>query len=392
MNIALIVTGSIAAYKSAELVRELAKRGHSVQVVMSAGAQRFITPLTLQTLSNRRVATDLWSLEEENSIGHIRIADEADLVLVAPASANFIAKAALGGCEDISQTVFLASKAAKLICPAMNVNMWENAATQQNIELLKQRGIHILEPASGELACGWVGAGRLPEVSVIVDAAEKTIRKPLIGQTIVVTAGPTREAIDPMRVISNLSSGKTGSQIAMRATELGAKVVFLAGPGVQTDLPNIGFESALELQEKLQTVLRAVHQETTLIMAAAPADFRPESPSVSKSNLPKDEAFTLRLIPNPDILLEIGEQRGDFPLLKAVVAFAAEDATGMVDRAQIKLRRKKADFIVANDVQKVVNREETEFFLLSKEGRLVNSGPLHKREAAHWLLQQLFGF
>ena len=396
MRIVLIITGSISAYKSAELARELIKRGHSVQPVMSEGAQKFITPLTLQTLTTRTVATNLWSLEEENSIGHIKIADEADLILVAPASANFIAKIACGFAEDICQTIMLATTAPVLICPAMNVNMWNNTATKENIQVLLKRGVKILEPDSGELACGWEGQGRLPELGKIVKAAEDALRDtlPLMGKKIVITAGPTREQIDPMRVITNLSSGKTGVAIAKAASQKGAEVVLLNGPGVssQLDVRQISYQSALDLQSKLEGVLSedTTASEVSLIMAAAPADFRPENISATKTNFSKEEAITLKLVPNPDIVKGIAERRADFKKLKNIIAFAAEDVDGLEKKAEKKLIAKKLDFIVANDVQKSVIQDETEFLLIGKDGSKRSSGKLTKSAAGNWLIKELF--
>lgn len=395
MNICLIITGSIAAYKSAELVRELVKLGHSVQAIMTQGAQKFITPLTLQTLTNKAVATDLWSLEEEHSIGHIRIADEADLVVVAPASANFIAGIAGGFALDIAQTVFLAATCPVLVCPAMNVNMLNNSVTKENVEKLKSRGIRVLEPATGELACGWVGQGRLPDITDIIAEIERIIPQPLKGKSVVVTAGPTREKIDPMRVITNLSSGKTGFEIASQAQRLGAEVKFLAGPGVSVpDGVDVSyFESAEDLNKLLNQVILDLKEvkDITLIMTAAPADFRPEN--VSDAKLPKnsDKHSSIKLTLNPDIIKAIAERRSEFGNLTNIVAFSATDEDGLFEKATKKLNEKKVDFVVANVISTSVNQELTELFLIDRQGLRGSSNRVPKRAAAKWLLQEIFG-
>lgn len=395
MNICLVITGSIAAYKSAELARELVKLGHTVQAVMSQGAQKFITPLTLQTLTNKAVATDLWSLEEEHSIGHIRIADEADIIVVAPASANFIAGIAGGFALDIAQTIFLASTCPTLICPAMNVNMFENQATKDNLEKLKSRGFRILEPATGELACGWIGQGRLPDIADIIAEIDKIIPQPLKGKSVIVTAGPTREKIDPMRVITNLSSGKTGFEIASEAYRLGADVKFLAGPGVvpPTGVEVINFESASDLNSCLHETISKLGdaKEVTLVMAAAPADFRPENQSQVKLPKASQDNSSIKLTLNPDIIKGVAERRAEYPNLKNIVAFSATDSDGLIEKAREKLSQKGADFIVANVVSTSVNQEMTELFLIDKNGLLGSSSRVEKKVAAKWLLQEVLG-
>ena len=394
MNICLVITGSIAAYKSAELARELVKSGHDVQVVMSQGAQKFITPLTLQTLTGRAVATDLWSLEEEHTIGHIRIADDSDLVVVAPASANFIAGVANGFAPDIAQTIVLAARCPKLICPAMNVNMLENQATQQNLATLKSRGIAILDPALGELACGWVGQGRLPETAEIIAKIYELIPQPLKGKSVIVTAGPTRERIDPMRVITNLSSGKTGCEIASAAKRLGAQVTLIAGPGVVAPkgMHAVSYESASDLESILKDTLKELKdsKEITVIMAAAPADYRPKEVNDKKLPKSKQDGVTLNLVVNPDIIKGVAERRSEHPNLKTIVAFAANDSDGLIKRAVEKLIYKKVDFIVANDVLNSVNQDRTELFLIDKQGLRGSSTRLTKTAAAKWLVHELF--
>lgn len=392
MRICLVITGSIAAYKSAVLARELMRLGHVVQVVMSKGGQQFITPLTLQTLTGRPVATDLWSLQEESSVGHIKIADEADLVLVAPASANFIAAIAGGFATGVAEAVVLATRAPVLVSPAMNVNMYENIATQENLARIVQRGIRVLNPVSGMLACGWTGMGRFPEVEDIISEIDKVFPQPLKGRSLIITAGPTRERIDPMRVITNLSSGKMGCSIASEAKKLGGNVVLLAGPGV--DVPNgittKRFQSTGDLHLLLENSIKELQHESDLsvIMAAAPADYRPKE--YSNRKLPKEEELSLRLTSNPDIIKDISLKRDQFPNLKRIVAFAADDSENLIERASKKLSEKRVDFIVANDILGSVNQDTTELFLLDKIGVRGSSKRVTKKAAASWLIEELF--
>jgi phosphopantothenoylcysteine decarboxylase/phosphopantothenate--cysteine ligase len=364
MRVTLIVTGSIAAYKSAELVRALKKQGLSVRVVMTESAKEFITPLTLQTLSGEEVASDMFSLHEESRIGHIRLADEADVILVAPATANFIAKAANGIADDLASTIYLATKARIVLAPAMNVNMWEHAATQENLAKLKARGVEVVSPGSGKLACGWEGKGRMAEVDQIIAAILPG--KALADEVVVVTAGPTREPIDAVRYISNGSSGRMGVALAEAARRRGAKVVLLTGPGVYPY--DLSFSSALDLREKLSAVL-ADYSNVTLFMAAAPVDYRMENPSADKIKSDKTRETTLRLIPNPDIVGEIGQNREAFPGLKRIIAFCAESVDGeeLIQRARIKLLSKGADFIVANSVSESMGGEFSRVYLLGRE-------------------------
>lgn len=403
MKITLLITSSIAAYKSAEIVRELKKQGHTVRVAMSHGAREFVTPLTLQTLSGGPVATDLFDLQEESQIGHISLADDAELILVAPATANFIAKAAHGIADDLPTTILLATKAPVFIAPAMNVNMWENSVTQKNVSLLKERGFRFIEPESGDLACGWEGKGRLANpmdivshvgnISGNISAAEKAIEK---QEAIIITAGPTREMLDPIRFISNRSSGKMGIALAQRAAALGYKVRLLVGPGVEAHIDRkvsvSQFESTLELEALLSKTLLSINLPTTLLMAAAPGDFRAAQVLESKLKGDKNRPTELTFIANPDVVSGIGENRNRYPNLKRIVAFCAESASGdeLERRAREKLRSKKADFIVANDISESFATDTTRLLLLKNnelKGEITDVIP--KLKAAEWLLERV---
>jgi len=359
-TIVLGVTGGISAYKGAELCRLLRKAGAEVRVVMTKAATAFIAPLTLQTLSGHAVATDLLDPAEEADIGHIRLADDADLVVIAPATADAIARLASGMANDLLTAVVLATRAPVLLAPAMNVNMWENPLTQDNLRRLLALGrVHTVGPDRGELACGWVGAGRLVEPLEIVAEAERLLgrrgdRHALAGRRVVVTAGPTFEALDDVRFVGNRSSGRMGFALAQVAAELGAEVTLIAGPVALSTPPGIGtrldVESATEMANALGTATR---EADVVVMAAAVADFRPAerlSGKLSRRSK-KGEGMTLKMIANPDLLATLGAaRRSTVPLL---VGFAAE--TNVSDEAletaaRHKLLEKRCDVIIANDV------------------------------------------
>jgi phosphopantothenoylcysteine decarboxylase/phosphopantothenate--cysteine ligase len=351
-RIALGVTGGIAAYKSAELVRLLVKAGATVQVIMTEGAQRFITPMTLQVLSGRAVATELFDPDQESRIGHIRIADEAELLVIAPATANAIAKLACGIADDLLTTIALATRAPLVLAPAMNVNMWQHPQTQENVARLCGRGARVVGPDAGDLACGWVGAGRLVQPAEIVDACVHALGlhpRDLEGVALLVTAGPTHEAIDPVRYLANRSSGKMGFALAAQAAARGARVTLVAGP-VALPTPagvaeRLDVTSAAEMRA---AVLTREEAAACVVMAAAVADYRAATAATAKLKR-GDGGLTLALEQNPDILAELAlrrRERGRGPLL---VGFAAE--TGDLERrAGDKLARKGCDLLVGNDV------------------------------------------
>ena len=344
-KIVLGVTGGIAAYKAAELVRELVRVEAEVYVVMTKGAQAFVTPLTFQTLSGNKVTTELFSLVEESEIGHIALADRAEVLVIAPATANIIGKIASGIADDMLTTIVMATKAPVLLAPAMNVHMWENAICQENIEKLRSRGYHFVDPESGELACGYEGKGRLAEVSAIVDEICSILSpKDLTGETILITAGPTEEPIDPVRFITNRSSGKMGFALARAARRRGAKVILISGPAAippPQQVKCIGVRSAVQMQE---AVLTNLETSSILLMAAAVSDYRPQQTASGK--IKKSEAkIVLELERNPDILAEAGKRKGQ----RILVGFAAE-TENLLQNARGKLKEKNLDLIVANDV------------------------------------------
>jgi phosphopantothenoylcysteine decarboxylase/phosphopantothenate--cysteine ligase len=345
------VAGGIAAYKAAQLVRLLDKAGATVDVMMTARAQKFVGPMTFQALTRRPVFTDLFSLTEEATIGHIQIADQADLVIIAPATANTIAGLAAGRAEDAVAAVVLATRAPVLLAPSMNVNMWGHPLTQANVRrLIEVAGYRTVGPGNGFLACQWTGPGRLAEPEDIVEAAAHVLAPhDLAGKRIVVTAGPTYEAIDPARFIGNRSSGKMGAALAAAAQRRGAVVTLLLGPTAiapPVGVTVVAVESAVDLQAALTT---ASDGADIIIMAAAVADYRPANPAAHKLKRSKTGATTeLALVANPDLLAELGQRRGDRPT-PLLIGFAAE-TQDVVANARSKLATKRCDMVVANDV------------------------------------------
>ncbi len=350
-RVLLIVSGGIAAYKAPELVRALRAAGHEVRCVLTAAAERFVAPLSLQTVSGQRVRTALFDAEQEGEIDHIALADTAELVLVAPATADLLAKMAHGLADDLASTLLLATRAPVLVAPAMNVNMWQHAATRRNVETLRERGVRFVGPDAGALACGWEGEGRMSDPSAIAAAAELALgTRAWEGETVLVTAGGTREAIDPVRSLTNRSSGKMGFAIAAEAARRGARVVLVAGPAslpTPAGVRRVDVESALEMH---RAVFAELAEATVVVKAAAVADFRPkqaEGRKIKKEGLAEDAGLTLELVPNPDILAEVSREKGP----RIVVGFAAE-SHDLVPAAQRKLARKGCDLIVANDVSR----------------------------------------
>jgi len=344
-TIAVGLSGGIACYKGAELVRLLRGAGAEVRVVMTAHATEFITPLTLQTLSGAPVSTDLFDLTQESEIGHIRLADTADALVIAPATANLIAKAAAGIADDLLTTVLLATRAPVLWAPSMNVHMFENPVVQENLERLRRRGHQIVAPGVGFLACGYEGAGRLAEPADIVCEVERAVASPdLRGQRVLVTAGPNREAIDPVRFISNRSTGKMGYAIAAAAWRRGAEVTLVSGPTALPAPYGVTRREVTTAREMRDAVRAEIRGATVLMMAAAVADYRAAKPAPSKIKKGKGR-LRLELERTDDILAELPRRRGRC----LVVGFAAE-TEDVVANAARKLREKKLDMIVANDV------------------------------------------
>ena len=344
-TVLLGVSGGIACYKAVELVRSLVRDGFSVQVVMTRGAMEFITPLTFQTLSGRPVASETFDLTQESEIGHINLADSADIFVIAPATANVIGKIAAGIADDLLTTVLMATQAPVLIAPAMNTHMYENPILQENIRKLRRIGYHLLEPAEGYLACGYEGRGRLPAPEEILEAIRRLVKKKdLKGEKLLITAGPSREPIDPVRYISNRSSGKMGYALARAALRRGAEVVLVSGPTSLNAPTGARLISVTTAAQMHGAVLEEFPNCTTVIMAAAVADYHPAEVSDKKLKRGKS-ALELRLEPNPDILKHLGEHRDG----KVLIGFAAE-TEDLITNAASKLREKNLQMIVANNV------------------------------------------
>ncbi|MGA3372749.1 MAG: bifunctional phosphopantothenoylcysteine decarboxylase/phosphopantothenate--cysteine ligase CoaBC [Terracidiphilus sp.] len=357
MRVTVGVSGGIAAYKAAELVRALQRQAIEVHVVMTEAACKFVQPLTFAALTGHKVVTSLWEdtgtgdtaygvSNEQNGIEHIGEAQWADALVVAPATANILAKFAHGIADDFLTTMYLATTAPVLVAPAMNVNMWEHPATQANLEILRQRGVRMVEPGTGDLACGMVGAGRMAEPAAIADAVLGALgrRHDLAGEVLLVTAGGTREALDPVRFLGNRSSGKMGFALAEAAQSRGAKVILISGPSALHPPTHCELIRITTAEEMRQAVLERMNEATLVIKAAAVADYRPVT--VSEQKLKRSGPLTLELAPTEDILAEVVRRRRPGQL---IVGFAAETENRM-ENGRAKLLRKGADAIVLNDV------------------------------------------
>lgn len=390
MRVVLGVGGGIAAYKSAELARRLQERDCTVEVVMTSGAQHFVQPLTFAALTGRKVITGLWSggSPEEtlaSSIEHIRVAQENDVLVVAPATANLLAQFAYGLADDFLSTLYLAFKGTVVLAPAMNTNMWEHPAVRHNVETLRGRGHIIVEPAEGLLACGTEGPGRLAEPVIIADAVVRTQNRvqDLEGETVLVTAGPTQEPLDPVRFITNRSSGKMGYSIAEAAAARGARVILVSGP-VNIPAPKgievIHVQTAVEMRN---AVMEHLKESTIIVKSAAVADYHVSQ--VPQQKIKKTAArLSLELDPTPDILAELGRNKKD----QLLIGFAAE-TENLTDEARRKLQTKNCDMVVGN----LVNREnvgfeadENEVVLVLKTGENVPLPRAPKRQVADQIL------
>jgi phosphopantothenoylcysteine decarboxylase / phosphopantothenate---cysteine ligase len=394
MRITLGVTGGVAAYKAAELVRRLQQDGFTVQVVMTRSAREFVAPLTFAALSGQKVITDLFGDSSggeanlESAIEHIAVAQRTDLLLVAPATADIIAKFARGIADDFLSTLYLASTAPVVVAPAMNVNMWNHEATQENVRMLRSRGVYVVDPGEGYLACGMTGAGRLAGQEEIVAAVREALKaqRDLEGETFLITAGPTCEDLDPVRYITNRSSGKMGFAVAEAAMRRGAKVVLICGP-VNLETPagveRIDVRSAEEMH-------RAVHERiagaSVAILAAAVADYRPAERRTEKMKKGSGP-LALSLEPTPDILADVAKNKGR----KIIVGFAAETHL-VAENARKKLSSKNADLIVANDVTAEgagFDHDTNVVTLFSRDGRDLPLPKLTKSEVAHRILDEV---
>ena len=346
MRITVGVSGGIACYKAAELVRALQRQALEVHVVMTEAATRFVQPLTFSALSGHPVITSLWDEANAAPMEHIDEAQWTEALVVAPATANILAKFAHGIADDFLTTMFLATRAPILVAPAMNVNMWEHPATQANLETLRQRGVRVIEPGTGDLACGMVGAGRMAEPETIAEAVLNTLghRHDLGGETVLITAGGTREALDPVRFLGNRSSGKMGYALAEAALGRGAKVILISGPSALYPPANCEVMKVTTAEEMREAVLGRMDEATIVVKAAAVADYRPVI--VSEQKLKRSGPMTLELAPTEDILAEVVRRRHPGQL---IIGFAAE-TENLAENGRAKLLRKGADAIVANDV------------------------------------------
>ena len=405
-HVVLGVTGGIAAYKAVEVVSRLKKKGAQVHVILTRGAQNFVTELTFREMSDAPVLTDMWAKVTHYHVEHIALAKLADLVLVAPATANFLAKAACGMADDMLTTTLLATKAPIFVAPAMNTAMYENAITQENIERLRGRGMHIVAPASGQLACGTSGAGRLPEPEELVEVLERFFqadaasvtakaaegvsvetdceqKRNLAGRKILVTAGGTHEPLDPVRFLGNRSTGKMGFAIAEAAAARGAQVVLVAGPVHLVTPPGVQRIDVLTAQEMHDAVLREFESADAVIKAAAVADYRPKACAGQKIKK-KDGSLFLELVRNPDILKELGEKKTH----QVLVGFAAETER-VLEYAAGKLRKKNLDFIVANDVSRKdagFSADTNRVTILGSDGTKMQPPLMSKRALADVIL------
>ncbi len=381
------VCGGIAAYKAAELVRLLAGEQARVRVMMSRNAAQFITPLTLQTLSANPVATDTFSLTEESEIGHIRLADSADAIVIAPATADVIAKAAIGIADDILTTVLLAAQCPVAFAPAMNVHMYAHPTVAENLARLRSRGVTVIEPGTGDLACGYQGKGRLPEPAAIVEELQRMLSARDLGaERILVTAGPTQEMIDPVRFVSNRSTGKMGFAIARAAWRRGASVRLVAGPSPLATPHGVERIDTVSAAEMLNATARNFPWSTALVMAAAVADFRPRAPAAHKIKK-NARGITLELEGIADEMPRLSARKGS----RIVIGFAAE-TQGLEENAAAKLRRKRLDFIVANDVSRAdagFAVDTNVVTIVGEDGRAVEHPKLSKDEVADVILDRL---
>ncbi|SEN16228.1 bifunctional phosphopantothenoylcysteine decarboxylase/phosphopantothenate--cysteine ligase CoaBC [Lihuaxuella thermophila] len=385
-RVVLGITGGIAAFKAASVASQLTQRGADVRVIMTESATRFITPLTLQTLTRHPVAVDTFDERDPAVVSHIDLADHADLFVIAPATANIIAKLALGLADDMLSTTLLATRAPIAIAPAMNVHMYENPVVQKNMETLKKRGVHFIDPGVGQLACGYVGQGRMAEPEEIVSWVENffAARGALVGKKALITAGPTVEPLDPVRFFSNYSSGKMGYALAAAAREAGAEVTLVSGP-VSLDAPagvtRIEVKSAEEMKN---TVLVHLPDADVIIKAAAVADYRPKHVFKQKMKKSADE-LTIVLEKTEDIALEVGRRKRPDQLL---VGFAAETEE-MERHALSKLERKGMDLIVANDVSKPGAGFGSDTNIVSvydREGLVISLPRMNKIEVARQII------
>jgi phosphopantothenoylcysteine decarboxylase/phosphopantothenate--cysteine ligase len=387
-TIVLGITGGIAAYKAADIASKLTQAGARVETIMTEAAVKFVTPLTLRNITHRPVVTDMFALASEWSEEHVALAEAADAVLIAPATANTIARLAAGIADDMLGTVCLATRAPVVVCPAMNDLMYENTATRGNIDKLRARGFTIIEPEYGRLASGKLGKGRLPDTPAILAVLERVLgqRQDLAGKRIIVTAGGTREPLDPVRHIGNRSSGRMGYALAEAARDRGAQVTLITAPAALPEPAGIEVIRVSTAAEMKAAVAKAVKTAQALLMAAAVADYRPKSPAKGKMKKEAAENLTIELVRTPDIL---GEVKGDF----IRVGFAAE-SEDVLANARKKLAAKKLDLIVANDItapDSGFDVDTNKVTIIDKSGKVEELPLMSKREVAERILDRVKG-
>ena len=385
------VTGSIAAYKAVFLLRELTRAGAQVTVVTTSHADRFVGPLTFRTLSGRPVLSDLFDPQSPEAVEHVALAERAHALIVAPATANLLAKATHGIADDFLTTLLLAARCPVLMAPAMDGGMWDHAAVAANVRALRERGVTVLEPDAGALASGLAGRGRLPEPDTILEALERLLapRRDLTGERVLVTSGPTREPIDPVRYISNRSSGKMGQAVATAALRRGAEAVWNSGPTTRTPPAGVAYVPVQTAEDMREAVLQHLDRATIVVKAAAVADYRARQPSASKIRSSKDEGLTLELVPNPDILKELAARKGRAFL----VGFAAETHDVRANAAA-KLRAKGVDLLVANDVSVQgigFDAEDNQVTLLDRWGGALDLPRMSKLDVADAIFDRVLG-
>jgi phosphopantothenoylcysteine decarboxylase/phosphopantothenate--cysteine ligase len=395
MHVALGVTGGIAAYKAAELARRLQQEGLQVQVVMTRSAQQFIQPLTFAAITGQKVITDMFAPESggaanvESAIEHIAVAQRIRLLLVAPATAAILAKFTQGIADDFLTTLYLATKAPVLVAPAMNVNMWEHAATQENLATLRGRGVVVVEPDEGYLACGMTGPGRLAGTEAIVRAVREALglRRDMDGETVLVTAGPTREELDPVRYLTNRSSGKMGYAMAEAALRRGARVILVSGPVAIEPPAGAELVRVSTAEEMHRAVLKHAEAATVVVKAAAVADYRPVAPETKKIKRGVSGRITLELEPTPDILADVARQKGS----RILVGFAAE-TNHVAAHAREKLAAKGVDLMVANDVTADgagFDGDTNVVSIFARDGRQIDLPQMSKFEVALRVLDEV---
>ena len=383
------VTGGIAVYKAVDLVSRLRKKGVEVRVVMTEHAQQFVTPLTFKEISGNRVAVSMWDNNQELNVEHIALANWADAFVVAPATANILAKMAHGLADDLLSTTLLAAQAPIIVCPAMNTGMYENPLTQENIAKLQAHGVTVMPPASGLLACGTTGPGRLPEPADIVNFLEGFFAKregDLLGLKILVTAAGTREPIDPVRFVGNHSSGKMGYAVADEAAKRGAEVILVSGPSALVPPANVKVINVTTTQQMLEACLEAYPDVDIVVKAAAVADYRPRDVADQKIKKKNDDAMVVVMEKNPDILKTLGQKKEH----QVLIGFAAE-TQNLIENATEKVNKKNLDMIVANDVSAAgagFNADTNIVKFLYADGRLTSLDIMPKTEVANRILDE----